>query len=155
MEANIDCRLMDDLSIARRQKLVWNVPFNGLAIIGGSGDVSNILNTPSLAHLARCLMTEIIGIAKQFSYEIPHTFIDQQFEATTVRSHFRHGPVQALFTTRLPRRTPRRSRGHLGRSPTPRPSDQRRVPSPRNALPPAQSPMLDLRLIALLVRFRG
>ena len=81
-EAKIDCRLMDDLSLARWQKLVWNVPFNGLAIIGGGVNVSNILNTPSLAHLARCLMTEIIGIAKQLGHEIPHTFIDQQFEAT-------------------------------------------------------------------------
>ena len=81
--ANIDCRLMDDLSLARWRKLVWNVPFNGLSIVGGGVDVSAILKSPSLAHLARCLMHEIIGIAKQLGYEMPDAFIEQQFEVTT------------------------------------------------------------------------
>ena len=80
--AGINCRLMDDLNLARWRKLVWNVPFNGLAIVGGGVDVSTILNAPSLAHLTRLLMTEIIGIAKQLGHAIPLTFIDQQLEAT-------------------------------------------------------------------------
>ncbi len=54
---------MNDLSLSRWRKLVWNVPFNGLAIAGGGVDVSVILNDPSLAHLTRRLMNEIIGIA--------------------------------------------------------------------------------------------
>lgn len=73
---------MNDLSLSRWRKLVWNVPFNGLAIAGGGVDVSVILNDSSLAHLTRRLMNEIIGLAKQVGHEIPHTIINQQFEAT-------------------------------------------------------------------------
>ncbi|NCF91493.1 MAG: hypothetical protein GWQ05_11125 [Verrucomicrobiaceae bacterium] len=78
----MDCCLINNLSLSRWRKLVWNVPFNGLAIAGGGVDVSVILNDSSLAHLTRRLMNEIIGPAKQVGHEIPHTIINQQFEAT-------------------------------------------------------------------------
>lgn len=81
-DAEIDCRLMEDLGLARWRKLVWNVPFNGLAIIGGGVDVSQILQSESLSLLARALMTEIIGIANALGYEIPLSYIEDQFAAT-------------------------------------------------------------------------
>ena len=81
-KAGIDCQLMEDLGLARWRKLVWNVPFNGLAIAGGGVDVSVILDNPSLAHLARVLMKEIITLAASVGYDIPLTFIDQQFAKT-------------------------------------------------------------------------
>ena len=80
--AGIDCQLMQDLGLARWRKLVWNVPFNGLAIAGGGVDVSEILDNPSLAYLAKALMKEIITLAATVGYDIPLAFIDEQFVKT-------------------------------------------------------------------------
>ena len=43
LRCGIDVRLVENLETARWRKLVWNVPFNGLAIVAGGVDVSAIL----------------------------------------------------------------------------------------------------------------
>ncbi|MGY8688513.1 MAG: 2-dehydropantoate 2-reductase, partial [Verrucomicrobiales bacterium] len=78
----IKVRLAEDLETARWHKLVWNVPFNGLAIVAGGVDVSVILGNESLALLARELMREVIGIAHQLGHRLPETFVEDQMKAT-------------------------------------------------------------------------
>lgn len=81
-DAGIHCELVDDLALERWRKLVWNVPFNGLAIVGGSVDVGQILASPHLLSLARGLMKEVIEIAKQLGHRIPSEFIEENVERT-------------------------------------------------------------------------
>ncbi len=80
--SGIECHLAENLEEARWRKLVWNVPFNGLAIACGGIDVSVIMVDPHLETLARDLMHEIIEGAAALGHDIPLSFIEDQLERT-------------------------------------------------------------------------
>jgi 2-dehydropantoate 2-reductase len=75
-------RILDNLAEARWQKLIWNVPFNGLAIAGGGVTTDRILGTPELAAQVRPLMDEVAAAARHFGYEVAENFIQSQIDVT-------------------------------------------------------------------------
>lgn len=72
----------DDLSELRWRKLVWNVPFNGLAIAAGGISTDRILADPVLVDEVAALMREVIAAAARLGYAIPDEFVEQQIAAT-------------------------------------------------------------------------
>lgn len=74
--------VVDRLAEARWQKLIWNVPFNGLAIAGGGITTDRILATPSLAAQVRPLMDEIAAAARHLGYAVGEEFIQAQIDVT-------------------------------------------------------------------------
>lgn len=78
----VKLRVVDRLAEARWQKLVWNVPFNGLAIAGGGVSTDRILATPGLAAQVRPLMEEIAAAAAHFGHRISESFIQAQLDLT-------------------------------------------------------------------------
>lgn len=80
--AGVKCEAQDNLEEMRWKKLVWNVPFNGLAIIGGGITTDLIMADEGLRTLARRLMEEILEAAAKFGHAIPRSFMDLQFERT-------------------------------------------------------------------------
>jgi 2-dehydropantoate 2-reductase len=60
-QAGICCEVTDDLACAHWEKLVWNVPFNGLGVAGAAGyeAVVNGALAPG-ARLGRCLSTDAL-----------------------------------------------------------------------------------------------
>ncbi|MEQ9454851.1 MAG: putative 2-dehydropantoate 2-reductase [Phycisphaeraceae bacterium] len=61
--AGIEVRLIEDLVLARWQKLVWNVPYNGLSVVlGVTTDV--IMGDPGLRRMAEALMMEVAAAAR-------------------------------------------------------------------------------------------
>jgi len=78
----IKTRVLDNPAEARWQKLIWNVPFNGLAIVGGGLPTDRILADPELADQVRPLMEEIAAAARHFEYEITPAFIQSQIDVT-------------------------------------------------------------------------
>ena len=80
--ADIDCRELPDLNLARWRKLVWNVPFNGLSIAAGNLDTSQILEQPALVDRVRSLMHEVIGIAGVMGHVIDPEFAEGNIEGT-------------------------------------------------------------------------
>jgi len=58
--AGVTCSAVNDLRRARWEKLVWNVPFNGLCALLEK-DVTDLLNHPPSKKLVRELMLEIIS----------------------------------------------------------------------------------------------
>ena len=81
-EANIRCESVESLEKALWMKLVWNYPFNGLAIAEGGVDTGVLLNDLKREPLIRTIMAEVISVAAALGYEIPRSFIDQQVEIT-------------------------------------------------------------------------
>jgi len=75
-------RLNDRLTEARWQKLIWNIPFNGLAIAGGGIMTDKILADPALAAQVRPLMDEVAAAARRLGYDIPDSFIQSQLDST-------------------------------------------------------------------------
>jgi len=59
-EAGIDCEAVDDLTKARWEKLVWNIPFNGLCALTGK-NVTEILAHPPSRRLVIEIMEEVIA----------------------------------------------------------------------------------------------
>jgi 2-dehydropantoate 2-reductase len=81
-EAGVDCVVTDRLAGARWKKLVWNVPFNGLSIIGGGIDVGQILADEELLGLTRELMGEVVGAAGKLGYALRESLVEDQIEVT-------------------------------------------------------------------------
>ncbi len=80
--SGIETNLTDSLATTRWRKLVWNVPFNGLAVAAGGLTVDQILADPEHAADTRELMTEVIATASALGHEIPADFIDDQLART-------------------------------------------------------------------------
>jgi 2-dehydropantoate 2-reductase len=81
-KAGVKCEAQDNLEELRWKKLVWNVPFNGLAIAGGGITTDVLLADEGLRTLARRLMEEVGEAAAKFGHSIPRAFMDLQFERT-------------------------------------------------------------------------
>ena len=57
--SGVECHVYDSLSQARWEKLVWNIPFNGLGV-AAKANVAEILSDPHLRQIAENLMTEVV-----------------------------------------------------------------------------------------------
>jgi 2-dehydropantoate 2-reductase len=81
-KSGIDARLVDDLATERWRKLVWNIPFNGLAVVEGGLTVDKILRDSVLKARCRALMNETIIAATALGHPIEKQFADLQIERT-------------------------------------------------------------------------
>jgi 2-dehydropantoate 2-reductase len=89
LRAGLDCRVLPDLGLARWRKLVWNVPFNGLAIAGGSITTDLILADPALNERAYLLMKEVQAAAFARGHGFEDTHIKRQFVVTVGMGPYR------------------------------------------------------------------
>jgi len=78
-----------NLAEARWQKLVWNVPFNGLAITAGGVTTDVIMREPALRAEAHALMDEIVAAAARLGYVVPPGFIRMQLDHTAAMGPYR------------------------------------------------------------------
>jgi 2-dehydropantoate 2-reductase len=87
--AGVKTRVVDDLAEARWRKLVWNIPFNGLAIAAGGVATDRLCADPSLAAEVHALMREVQLAAGRLGYVIPDSFLQQQFDVTPPMGAYR------------------------------------------------------------------
>jgi len=81
--AGIDCRTTPDLKRTRWEKLVWNIPYNGLcALLQQSVDL--LMKVPSSRKLVRELMVEVIDAAnlQGLTKPIPEGYADSMLDFT-------------------------------------------------------------------------
>ncbi len=84
----VECELAPSIPAVRWRKLVWNIPFNGLAILGGGIDTAHILANPDLRALTRALMVEVMECSAALGYPLPDWLPEDQFERTeTMRAY--------------------------------------------------------------------
>lgn len=81
-ESGIDARLVADLVNERWRKLVWNIPFNGLAVAEGGLTVDKILGDPLLHARCRALMQETSAAATALGFPIEKEYADLQIKRT-------------------------------------------------------------------------
>jgi 2-dehydropantoate 2-reductase len=118
--AGIPCRITDDLEAAHWEKLVWNVPFNGLGVAGVAsmdavlqGTLPNafepgpclttdrLLADPAWEQLVRELMLEILATARALGFPLEDRLANQNLERTRVM-----GPYKASTLVDYERRMP-------------------------------------------------
>lgn len=79
--AGLDSIGMAELNQARWQKLVWNVPYNGLAVLLGSATTALMGNAESRA-LIEAIMQEVVDAAGACGYQLPAGFAGKLLTAT-------------------------------------------------------------------------
>ncbi|MBA4148466.1 MAG: 2-dehydropantoate 2-reductase [Verrucomicrobia bacterium] len=99
--SGIPCDVTDNLALAHWEKLVWNIPFNGLGVAGAagydavaSGKLKNgvllgaclttdiLLTDPNWEQLVRELMLETIAAAHGLGIKVPENAAEQQISRT-------------------------------------------------------------------------
>lgn len=81
--AGVKTSVGDNLAELRWKKLVWNAPFNGLAIAAGGVTTDVLTGDGELLAAARALMFEIVAAARAVAgCEIPPRFVEKQIEVT-------------------------------------------------------------------------
>lgn len=79
--SKIPVRLIEDLVLARWQKLVWNIPFNGLSVVMDA-TTAELMAQPATAALARKLMEEVAESAAMLGRPIEQQFVDRLYADT-------------------------------------------------------------------------
>jgi len=89
--AGVPARAVANLAAAQWRKLVWNIPFNGLAIAAGGLDCAAILAEPALEARVRELMAEVVatGTALGYGEAFSEGLVDKQVEATRAMGAYR------------------------------------------------------------------
>jgi 2-dehydropantoate 2-reductase len=99
--AGVSCKVAENLEQARWEKLVWNIPFNGLGVAGAVGleavqrgrlapetvlgtclTTDLLLANPAWEQLVRELMLETIAAARAQKLDVPESAADRQIERT-------------------------------------------------------------------------
>ena len=79
--AGLDSTAMAELNQARWQKLVWNVPYNGLAVLLNSATTALMGNGDSRT-LIQAIMQEVVDAASACGYQLPAGFAGKLLAAT-------------------------------------------------------------------------
>jgi 2-dehydropantoate 2-reductase len=96
----VACKVSEDLARAHWEKLVWNIPFNGLGVASAAGAEAVMAATPiprtrqpcrttnqlldggNWEALVRELMQEVIAVANQLGFALPAELAAQMIERT-------------------------------------------------------------------------
>lgn len=90
VKAGVDCRATDDLKRSRWEKLVWNIPFNGLCALLQQ-PVNTLLAHDACRRLVREIMLEVIAGAnvQGLSRPIAEEYADSMLEFTDNMGEYR------------------------------------------------------------------
>jgi 2-dehydropantoate 2-reductase len=88
-EAGVPADAAASLAEAQWKKLVWNIPFNGLAIAEGGVTTEDLLNTPGIEDEIRALMNEVITAARAQGLVLEDSLIDFNVERTRPMGPYR------------------------------------------------------------------
>jgi 2-dehydropantoate 2-reductase len=91
IRAGLTCEAVDDLLKARWEKLIWNIPFNGLCALTGQ-DVTVLLSDPLLRREIDELMTEVAATANAQKIKTPietTAFVARMLTVTDGMNHYR------------------------------------------------------------------
>lgn len=89
--AGLTCEPVDDLLKARWEKLIWNIPFNGLCALTGR-DVTALLSDPPLRREITELMNEVARAANAQKISRPidtSAFVARMLTVTDSMNHYR------------------------------------------------------------------
>ncbi|MGE8060004.1 putative 2-dehydropantoate 2-reductase [Pseudomonas sp. NPDC089547] len=79
--AGIDSQAMPNLELARWQKLVWNVPYNGLSVLLAASTTPLMANSHS-RDLIQALMAEVVQGAAACGHVLPEGYAEHLFQVT-------------------------------------------------------------------------
>lgn len=81
VEAGVEAVFSDNLAYSRWQKLVWNVPFNGLAV-ALNATTDRLLSNSDTRELALDMMLEVVHAANSCGYNLKEDFAYKMIQVT-------------------------------------------------------------------------
>ncbi|HUA39864.1 MAG TPA: 2-dehydropantoate 2-reductase [Candidatus Sulfopaludibacter sp.] len=105
-QAGIACDITGNLARTHWEKLVWNIPFNGLGVAGTAGyealisqtstfnsqpvlTTDRLLGDPRWETLVRELMLEVIAAANALDFEVPQSLAEENIKRTRVMGAYK------------------------------------------------------------------
>ena len=85
----LHCEAVENLEKAQWMKLVWNIPFNGLAITEGGVDTEVLLCKEGMEELVLAIMREVQAVAAALGHEIKDSFLERQIAITKPMGKYR------------------------------------------------------------------
>jgi 2-dehydropantoate 2-reductase len=79
--AGIETLFSPNLAYSRWQKLVWNIPFNGMTVVLNT-TTDKLMNHEDTRQLSREMMLEVIHGANHCGYPLEESYADQMIEMT-------------------------------------------------------------------------
>lgn len=79
--ASVNVSVFDDLNSVRWKKLVWNIPYNGLAVVLNAA-TDTLTNNPDSRKLVIDLMNEVVSAGRTCGAKISDSFIDKMIAMT-------------------------------------------------------------------------
>ncbi|MGK9063973.1 putative 2-dehydropantoate 2-reductase [Stutzerimonas chloritidismutans] len=79
--AGVDSSVAPNLAQARWQKLVWNMPYNGLSVLLNAG-TTRLMADPDSRALVKAIMEEACGAAAACGYPLPEVLVDRMLKST-------------------------------------------------------------------------
>jgi len=87
--AGIRANLVEDLVKAQWEKLIWNIPFNGLSVAEGGITTDVLLDDSYKLKEIRALMMEVISTANAMGIQLEESLADQNIERTRPMGAYR------------------------------------------------------------------
>ena len=81
-QSGVECEIRRDIVTKRWEKLLWNVPFNSLSVLGGCIDTQQIMADKHLVSLAEKTMREVVTVAKACDVDLDDKLIEWNLEYT-------------------------------------------------------------------------
>jgi 2-dehydropantoate 2-reductase len=87
--AGIPATAVPSLEHAQWEKLIWNIPFNGLSVAEGGVTTDVLLASPQTEEEIRGLMAEVIQTARALGHDLENSLIDFNVERTRPMGPYR------------------------------------------------------------------
>ncbi len=88
-EAKIPASATDDLLMAQWEKLIWNVPFNGLSVAEGGVTTDVLLSDPTTENTIRELMWEVVTAARAQGIPLDEKLVETNIGRTRPMGPYR------------------------------------------------------------------
>jgi len=86
--ANVETELAEDLDIARWQKLVWNIPYNGLSVVLDA-TTTELMTQPQTRRLVEEIMREVVADARACGVAVTDEIIGKMLSNTEKMTPYR------------------------------------------------------------------
>jgi len=93
-KGGVEVRTAEHVAAARWQKLMWNIPFNGLTIVSGEVGVDQILGDKELSHRCLLLMEEVRRTATALGFPLPSSLPAELMEKTREMGDYRPSSLE-------------------------------------------------------------
>ena len=89
LDAPVECNVVDNIQYYRWLKLVWNIPYNPVSVLGFHADTKTIMANKNSAELIRNLMIEVANIAEKAGYKLEDDVVQKNIDFTLAMTPYK------------------------------------------------------------------